>query len=54
MTLQQEKSTRTDTKKYMINEVYKLLKNRTINPDGTFDSAGRFYLKNNDLINQYR
>ena len=34
-----------------INEVYDLLKNRIINPRGTFDRAGRFYLENGDLIN---
>lgn len=34
-----------------INEVYQLLKNRVINPAGTFDNAGRFWLDNRDLIN---
>lgn len=34
-----------------INEVYELLKNRVINPAGTFDNAGRFWLDNRDLIN---
>lgn len=34
-----------------INQVYELLKNRSINPSGTFDKAGRFWLQNGDLIN---
>ncbi len=33
-----------------VNKVYQLLKNRQINPSGNFDSAGRFYAKNADLI----
>lgn len=39
------------TKEQIINEVYQMLKDRIINPQGTFDSSGRFYLSNNDLIN---
>jgi hypothetical protein len=33
-----------------IKEVYGLLKDRKINPTGTFDGGGRFYLTNSDLI----
>lgn len=31
--------------------VYALLKNRTINPSGSFDKAGRFYLEHSELVN---
>jgi hypothetical protein len=37
-------------KKEMITNVYSELKNRVINPSGTFDKAGRFYLENDDLV----
>jgi len=37
--------------KQVIEAVYKKLKNREINPAGSFDSAGRFYALNEDLIN---
>ncbi len=33
-----------------IREVYAMLKNREINPAGTFDSVGRFYAEHDDLI----
>lgn len=36
--------------KEIINTVYKMLKNREINPSGKFDKAGRFYATNGDLI----
>lgn len=35
----------------IIQQVYEMLKNRKINPSGQFDSAGRFYAKNGELIN---
>lgn len=34
-----------------IKEVYKMLKNREINPSGSFDSGGRWYANNKELIN---
>ena len=34
-----------------IKSVYQQLRDRKINPAGTFDSGGRFYAKNSDLIN---
>lgn len=37
-------------KKEMISVVYNELKNREINPSGTFDKGGRFYLDESDLI----
>ena len=33
-----------------IKEVYQELKDRVINPAGTFDKGGRFYAENADLI----
>lgn len=36
--------------KEIINEVYKMLKEREIHPSGTFDNAGRFFAHNDDLI----
>lgn len=36
--------------KEIIEEVYQMLKNREVNPDGDFDSQGRFYATNADLI----
>ena len=38
------------SKKDIIKTVYEQLKNRQINPAGTFDKAGRFYLKHSDLV----
>ena len=35
----------------IITTVYSELKNREIHPAGEFDSAGRFYLNNSDLVN---
>ena len=34
-----------------IKTVYEMLKDREINPTGEFDSAGRWYAANDDLIN---
>ncbi len=34
-----------------IKQVYEMLKNREIHPSGEFDKGGRFYAKNEDLIN---
>jgi len=34
----------------IINTVYNMLKDRDINPRGKFDSAGRFYASNSELI----
>ena len=34
-----------------IQSVYEKLKNRKIHPSGSFDSAGRWYAENADLIN---
>lgn len=34
--------------------IYQLLKDREINPSGTFDKSGRFYADNSDLINVRR
>jgi hypothetical protein len=31
--------------------VYNDLKNRVINPSGSFDKAGRFFLEHGDLVN---
>ena len=36
--------------KEIIDTVYKMLKNREINPSGQFDKGGRFYATNDDLI----
>ena len=36
--------------KEIIDTVYKMLKNREINPSGHFDKGGRFYATNDDLI----
>ena len=36
--------------KEIIDTVYKMLKNREINPSGQFDKGGRFYATNGDLI----
>ena len=33
-----------------INNIYEKLKNREINPRGHFDSGGRWYAKNDDLV----
>lgn len=35
----------------MIDIVYKMLQNREIHPSGKFDSNGRWYAKNDNLIN---
>jgi hypothetical protein len=35
----------------IINEVYKMLKDRQIHPRGSFDKHGRFFLENSDLVN---
>jgi hypothetical protein len=37
-------------KRDFIREVYQELKDRVINPSGTFDKAGRWYSDNPDLI----
>jgi hypothetical protein len=34
-----------------INEVFNLLKDKSIYPKGYFDKAGRFYLHDSDLVN---
>ena len=36
--------------KQEIQEVYEMLKNREVNPSGTFDKAGRFYLEHGELV----
>jgi len=35
----------------IVEEIYQALKNREINPSGTFDKGGRFYAENSDCIN---
>lgn len=37
--------------KQIIEAVYKKLKDREINPSGSFDSAGRFYATTDDVLN---
>lgn len=32
-------------------EAYEMLKNREVHPSGTFDTGGRFYATNSNLIN---
>lgn len=41
---------KTDEPSY-VKEVYEMLKNRELHPSGKFDNGGRFYAKNDDLIN---
>ena len=40
----------TKTTQNAIKAVFGMLKNRDINPTGTFDDAGRWYAENDDLI----
>lgn len=39
------------TNKEIINNVYEMLKSRTLHPSGKFDNSGKFFAEHADLIN---